>query len=119
MKAMRKVAPKMAEAAKDDSKFGLSKGIFSQALGEGVDLTDPKQIDQFVDRFNSQSFEDREAQTSRPRPQAKVIGLDPFRHFGRNDRITVRDTTTGEVQEKVKFKVVEARLRDGGLELVE
>ncbi len=50
--------------------------------------------------------------------EAKVIGLDPFRHLGRNDRIRVRDTKTGVIQENVKFKLVEARLRKGELELL-
>lgn len=49
---------------------------------------------------------------------AKVIGLDPFRHLGRNDRIKVRDMKTGDIQESVKFKLVEARLRNGELELM-
>jgi hypothetical protein len=78
------------------------------------------QLDSFVQQFNSQTKEDRVAQTGGPGfpRQAKVVGLDPFRHLGRNDRIKVKDIHTGEVQDGVKFKNAEKRLRIGDLELL-
>jgi hypothetical protein len=62
--------------------------------------------------------DDEEYDDFPPVSGAKVIGLDPFRNIGRNDRINVRNTSTGEVIEKIKFKQVEARLRSGELELI-
>lgn len=120
-KTMRDAAPKMVKAAGDKSNFSIGKSLLSGALDRGVDLSDEGQIGDFISRFNSQSFEEREAQTGGPGAfrEAKIIGLDPFRNLGRNDRIIVRNTQTGEVQENVKFKNVEKELRSGELELVE
>lgn len=119
-KTMRDAAPEMVKAAGDKSNFGTAKSLFSGALDQGVDLSDESQIGEFISRFNSQSFEEREAQTGGPGAfrEAKVVGLDPFRNLGRNDRIKVRNTQTGEVQENIKFKNVEKGLRSGELELV-
>lgn len=116
IKTMQKAAPKMAAAAEDKGSWGLSKSLFSGALDQGVDLSDQSQLDAFVQNFNNLPFEERVAQTGGP-ADAKIVGLDPFRNLGRNDRINVRNTTTGEVTEKIKFKQVEKLLRSGVLEI--
>jgi hypothetical protein len=43
----------------DRSKFGSAKTLFSLAVEEGVDVSDPQQFQEFVERFNQLSIGDR------------------------------------------------------------
>ena len=45
----------------DPANFGLAKSIFSGALADGADPSDPAQIEEWVTRFNSLSDEERQA----------------------------------------------------------
>ena len=48
---------------------------------------------------------------------SRLATVDPWRSFGRNDRVTVVDATTGQIT-TTKFKLVEASLRAGRHRLV-
>jgi hypothetical protein len=45
----------------DPANFGLAKSIFSGALADGADASDPVQLEDWVTRFNSLSDEERKA----------------------------------------------------------
>ena len=113
----RALIPKMVKAATDDSNFSFSKLLLQEGMKEGVDFTDKSQSDAYLKRMNERLQGLPSSPTPR-KPPAKVVGLDPFRKLGRNDKVTVRDTRTGEVTEGVKFKKVEGDLRAGKLELI-
>ncbi|MEO0733642.1 MAG: hypothetical protein AAFZ52_12470 [Bacteroidota bacterium] len=117
VKEMRAATPQMAAAAADPRNHSFGKRFLGGDMAAGVDLTDEAALGDLMNRFNNLSFEERSRIVDGPSP-AKVIPMDPFRHLGRNDRVNVRDTATGEVREKIKFKLVEKGLRSGALELL-
>jgi hypothetical protein len=43
----------------DSSKFGMAKSMFSVAAADGVDITDPEQVQQWIGRFNELSEDER------------------------------------------------------------
>jgi len=43
----------------DRSKFGLAKSVFSLAVDDDVDVSDPEQFQEFINRFNQLSMDDR------------------------------------------------------------
>ncbi|MGD0375653.1 MAG: hypothetical protein ABSB01_13845 [Streptosporangiaceae bacterium] len=54
-------AGEFVTAMGDPANFGMAKSIFSGALADGADPSDPAQLDGWVTRFNSLSDEDRKA----------------------------------------------------------
>ena len=59
------VEPRFLDAMADPSKFGMAKGLFMGPglSGPDIDLDDPDAIQAAIDRFNSQSFDERVAIT--------------------------------------------------------
>ena len=57
------VAPKFAFAMTDASRFGLAKSLFASMSTEGVDMEDPRAVEQWIGDFNARSFSDRGAIT--------------------------------------------------------
>jgi hypothetical protein len=54
-------ASEFVAAMGDPANFGMAKSIFSGALADGADPSDPAQLEQWVTRFNSLSDEERKA----------------------------------------------------------
>ena len=54
-------AGEFATAMGDPANFGMAKSIFSGALADGADPSDPAQLEAWVARFNSLSDEERQA----------------------------------------------------------
>jgi hypothetical protein len=54
-------AEEFVAAMGDPANFGIAKSIFSGALADGADPTDPAQLDDWVTRFNSLSDQERRA----------------------------------------------------------
>jgi len=59
------VEPRFLDSMADPSKFGMAKGLFMGPglSGPDIDLDDPDAIQAAMDRFNSQSFDERKAIT--------------------------------------------------------
>jgi hypothetical protein len=54
-------AGEFVTAMGDPARFGMAKSIFSGALADGADPSDPAQLEDWVTRFNSLSDEERRA----------------------------------------------------------
>jgi hypothetical protein len=59
VEAVTSLAEEFVVAMGDRSRFGLAKSMFTAATDEGVDLTDPDEMQAWMERFNDRSEEER------------------------------------------------------------
>jgi hypothetical protein len=59
MNAIEALRGDFMAAMGDRSKFGPAKSLFSLAVDDGVDVSDPQQFQEFIERFNELSIGDR------------------------------------------------------------
>ena len=54
-----RLSGEFVEAMGDESNFGIAKSLFGAAAAEGVDLTDPDRLQEWMAEFNERPLEDR------------------------------------------------------------
>lgn len=57
--AIAAMTDEFVAAMGDSSKFGMAKSMFSGAAADGIDITDPEQVQQWISRFNELSEDER------------------------------------------------------------
>lgn len=79
--AVAQVTDEFVAAMGDASKFGLAKSLFGAAEADGVDLTDPDRLQEWISEFNARSEEERRrvipdtALTGPSRPRLPPVAL--------------------------------------------
>lgn len=53
-KRLKRVAGRMVKSADSPGNWGWAKALFTQAIEDGVDLTDEDEMQKYIDRFNEQ-----------------------------------------------------------------
>lgn len=51
---LRRLAPAVADAMRDPSRFGMGKALFTAMLDDGVDIDDPAAVEQWVAAYNAE-----------------------------------------------------------------
>ena len=113
--AAREMAPHIVRIASDPSEWGMAKSMMKGAIESGVDLSDEKAREEYIDRINQQMGP---LPAFNPSPSHASIRKSKLDKIGRNERITVR-YTDGRVVENIKFKKVKEDLETGKCVLVE
>jgi len=66
------VRPRFPSAMSDTSRFGLSKALFASMSADGVELEDRGAVEQWIDQFNAQPYDERAALTDDALPARPV-----------------------------------------------
>lgn len=113
--AVQEVKTQIPIEAKNKEKWSLFKRLEEEAAEAGIDTQDVDALNAFIQQRKSTLMQEM----YRPSQPALVTNYEnPYRHIGRNEKITVK-YTDGTLKEGVKFKKVEKDLLDGLCELVE
>lgn len=67
---VERLAPRFGAAALDESNWSMGKRLWSRAQSEGVDTSDPGEVQRFIEEFNRRPFAERDA----------VLGGPPLDH---------------------------------------
>lgn len=60
-RTVRTLAPEFRRAATDPSRFGPAKALVHAMMADGVDLTDARAVQAWIDAFNERPLEERDA----------------------------------------------------------
>jgi hypothetical protein len=61
IKAVDQFEPQFLAAMRDSGQYGPAKSIADEMLRDGVDLTDPEAVADWIEAFNARPFKDRDA----------------------------------------------------------
>jgi hypothetical protein len=62
------LAGEFLDAMDDPANFGMAKSLFAAAAGDGVDLSDPERVQDWIDDFNAQPEDERRRLIPGPGP---------------------------------------------------
>jgi hypothetical protein len=105
--AVKKLIP---ERAANPANWGMAKSMMMGAQNAGVDMSREVAISDYLSQL-------RETQSQQAYTPHEQPSINPYKHLGRNDKVTVR-YTDGRVLTDVKFKKVAKDLQVGACELV-
>ncbi|WP_367389793.1 hypothetical protein [Lewinella sp. LCG006] len=109
--AVKKIKKRIPERAADPANWGMAKSMMMGAQNAGVDLSSEAAIDNYMREL-------QRTQSQKAYSQPVSPTTNPYKHLGRNDKVTVR-YKGGRVLSEVKFKKVMKDLQGGACELVE
>lgn len=105
-----KVKKLIPEVATDPANWGMAKSMMMGAKNAGVDLSSETAMDAYLHQL-------QQAQLQQAFKAPEQPAVNPYKHLGRNDKVTVR-YPDGRVLTDVKFKKVMKDLQEGACELV-
>lgn len=78
--SVRRLAAPFRDAALDERNWSMGKRLWNVAQSEGVDASDPGEVQRFIEDFNRRSFSERDAALG-PSPLADTppLGAEPIR----------------------------------------
>lgn len=109
--AVEKVKNRIPKIAADPANWGMAKSMMMGAKDAGVDLSSEAAIDNYMRELQRTQLQKAYSAPEQP-------AINPYKHLGRNDKVTVR-YPDGRVLTDVKFKKVMKDLQEGACELVE
>lgn len=108
--AVKKIKKRIPERAADPANWGMAKSMMMGAQNAGVDLSSEAAINNYMMQLQRTQLQKAYNQPVSP-------AANPYKHLGRNDKVTVR-YKDGRVLSEVKFKKVMKDLQEGACELV-
>lgn len=114
MQTVEKIKQKIPIEAKNPRNWGMAKSMMMSAQEQGFDMSNEEDIEKFMMLQQMRTINESEQNN-----QSKIIPLreDPFKGIGRNQKITIK-YNDGRILENIKYKKVEADLRNGNCEIL-
>lgn len=117
VEVMEDIQEIIPSAVENPERMDITRQLVELVIESGVDPTDESAVQEFMtDMLKEDGMENLAIPPDRNAPRPARV--DPFRHIGRNDKITVK-YEDGKLVSDIKFKKVEADLRSGKCELIE
>ncbi|MEM7657947.1 MAG: hypothetical protein AAF399_17610 [Bacteroidota bacterium] len=116
---LEKISPDILRNSQDPANWGIAKSFMMGAMSKRVDVGNEAELNEFMLQTNQERLSEiLDDLPDELLPPANIATPNPYRHIGRNDKVSVRYQDGREVVQ-VKFKKVSGDLRDGKCELIE
>lgn len=113
---VKKISDQIYEYSQDASNWGMAKSFMMGAQSSGVDVEDKEALNEYLYQQNRLTI-DRLSTEAMARKLPEVPH-NPYRHIGRNQKVSVRYQDGKEVR-AIKFKKVARDLEAGSCMLIE
>lgn len=107
-KAIAEIKRKIPIIASNPQNWGMAKSMMMGAKQSGYDINNKQDLDKYMHEYTQQTLSNR---------AARLPKENPYKHIGRNDKVSVK-YIDGKTEENVKFKKVEQDLIDKKCELI-
>lgn len=111
---VEKIKHKIPIEARNPNNWGMAKSMMMSAQEQGFDLSSEEGINEFMMLEQMKAIN---AVEQNNHDEIVPFKENPFKEFGRNQKVTVK-YNDGKLVENIKFKKVELDLRNGNCELL-